>query len=51
MHGVMRNALLAAAFGTALAAQASAPLVVGILFTDGTLLPFAAFDGRACTAW
>jgi hypothetical protein len=51
MNGVMRKALLAAALGTALAAQAPAPLAVGILFTDGILLPFAAFDGRAWTAW
>jgi hypothetical protein len=51
MNGVIRDALLAAALGTALAAQAPAPLAVGILFRDGTLLPFAAFDGRAWTAW
>jgi len=47
----MTKALLAAALGAALAAQTPAPLVVGILFTDGSLLPFAAFDGRAWTAW
>jgi len=51
MNGAMGKALLAAILGTALAAQAPAPLVVGILFTDGILLPFAAFDGRAWTAW
>jgi len=51
MNGVMRTMLLTAALGTALAAQAPVPVVVGILFTDGTLLPFAAFNGRAWTAW
>ena len=51
MNGVMRNVLVAAVLGGTLAAQAPAPIVVGILFRDGTLLPFAAFDGRAWTAW